>query len=418
VALGYHVFIQGPQLAGNMPAVAKAIAGRYGLDATAIVQRVARGPIRVKNNVDLATAERFAGDLRGLGAVCAIVDATTGETLAETPAAAPPAAARPAPRPGTDASGYVSGLAAAFAAPAQPDARALGALAADTGATPSWALATIDGEVTSEAAAAGEPAAQDLAQGSGERPTLRTPQSEPPDRVAAGRLSFRPSAQTAAARPPERRASTAPADPFLPPEMSTPPPELVLARPAPADPFLPPEMSTPPPELVLARPGATSGAQPPVAAAVAAAATAATAAPRKNEPAWRPLLRKLASDERARLVAGLCLATLLGAVPAGLYAESRERSVFAELRHELQAEYRLATTVRAWEQLDQTRSSYLELMQSRRFHIALTAFLLWAGAGGALAYIWFRRIDWGRIRWELGPKRAAPQPATDTSRPG
>ncbi|MBZ0233407.1 MAG: hypothetical protein K8M05_13855, partial [Deltaproteobacteria bacterium] len=70
--------------------LAQAIAAHYGIDATAIEQRLGVGRFRVKGNVDRATADSFAADLTRLGAIVKV-------ERAEEATPPPPAPAAPAP---------------------------------------------------------------------------------------------------------------------------------------------------------------------------------------------------------------------------------------------------------------------------------------------------------------------------------
>jgi hypothetical protein len=124
--VAFHVVIERPR--GNGPdavaRLAEAVSERYGIPVQQLRDRLAAGKLRVKSNVDVATAETFAKDLESLGAVCAIVDAATGEPVKKK----------------TAPSSISSGLSAAYT----PEAAAkqdLGALQSGE-----FALSTLDGK--------------------------------------------------------------------------------------------------------------------------------------------------------------------------------------------------------------------------------------------------------------------------------
>jgi len=76
--------------------LARSIAAHYGIDATAIEQRLGVGRFRVKGNVDRATADSFAADLSRLGAIVKVERAEEATPPPRAPAATAPAATAPA----------------------------------------------------------------------------------------------------------------------------------------------------------------------------------------------------------------------------------------------------------------------------------------------------------------------------------
>jgi hypothetical protein len=92
---------------------------------------------------------------------------------------------------------------------------------------------------------------------------------------------------------------------------------------------------------------------------------------------------------RVRLVAGVALAIALGFVPAHLVAGMRERSAFAAIDAKVAAVQSTADTPDSYAALDGFRAEQLDAKHGARRSIAVTALLVWAAAGAALAYSWF-----------------------------
>jgi hypothetical protein len=359
VGTTFHVVIERPRDRGPTAAasLAAAMAERYGIPAAQLGERLAAGSLRVKSNVDLATAEAFAKDLESIGAVCAIVDAATGAPY-EKPKPAPkpsgsPLAGIASSRPASSHQPFSSGLSAASAAGSQQD---LGALSSGE-----FALSTLDG--------ADEPSAA----GSGERPAD----------------SFMP-------------ASFGPAAPALPE------PQLGPA----VDPFAPPDAEQEPvldldvDPAQVRRPGKVSTLPVPNAAPAPASAHAHAGPVADEEPAAPPRARGLAGlagDRRVRLAAGVVLAILLGFIPAHLVAAVREDSAYAQIDKEIQARYKSVLTEADWDALDAMLARQIERKKDRRRSIALASFLIWGLAGGGVAFVWFRKLDWDAIVARLEP---------------
>lgn len=370
----FHVVIERPRDAGPGAAstLATAMAHRYGIPVDQLRERLAAGSLRVKSNVDLATAEAFARDLESIGAVCAILDATTGEPIpaakpapkpapAPTPAPTPAPVARPAPnpsssplagiaapaRPSGSHSPFSSGLAAASEAPAAQD---LGALI-----TGRFSLATLDGADDQDASA--------------------------PVPQASSSASFMPASFGPAEPAAAELHSGPPVDPFAPPDASQ---EAVL------------DLDVDP--ATIRRPGQMSTAPIPLAAAPGASSTmAATAEPEPAAPPRKPGLAGLAADRRVRLGAGVALAILIGFLPAHLVAAVREDSAYAQVDKEIQARYKSVLTEADWDALDPMLARQVEHKKDQRRSIALASFLIWGLVGGAVAFVWFRKLDWDAI---------------------
>ncbi len=120
------------------------------------------------------------------------------------------------------------------------------------------------------------------------------------------------------------------------------------------------------------------------------AAPAVTPLPRKSK------LGPLALP-RVRFAVGVALALVLGFVPAHVIASARERSTYASIDRELETMQQAVDTPEAYESLDRVRATQLERKTDARRNIALLAFVIWAAAGGGIAYGWFRRVPWDRL---------------------
>ena len=106
-------------------------------------------------------------------------------------------------------------------------------------------------------------------------------------------------------------------------------------------------------------------------------------------------MARLASP-RVRLAAGVLLAILLGFVPAHLVASFRERSAYRAIDSKVNAAQVIADSPDAYDALDALRTDQLREKRHAQQMIALTSLLIWAAAGGGLAYAWFRRVPWDR----------------------
>jgi hypothetical protein len=351
--------------------LAEAIAARYGFPAGSLAQRLAAGRFRVKSNIDLGTAERFAADLERLGADCVIVD---GHGAPVSRGRAPSS-----PQPS-----YSSGLSAAFAA-GRASAPDLGALESGM-----FSLAAIDGSSDAAPAVPTRPSAA---------PAPALPASFGPA-AAPAPLDFfggDDAPAVVSAGPPPRPSSLAPGDRFAPPEAHA-EAELSLEVESvkrPAGQMAPAALPTA--SLPVHVGTARSVTAPPPRAPSVAGGTAASAgvviAPRSLAASGRRWLR----DERARFVIGVAIAVVLGFVPAHLVASVRQDAAFTEIDARVTERQAEVTTRDEWAQLDVLRAAQLDRKQAAHRNIVLFAMAVWAAAGGALAYVWFRAIDWQRL---------------------
>jgi len=360
----YHVFVVGPVDAspGAAEQLAAAMEQRYGLSAADILSRLKRGRFRVKANIDERTANAYARDLGKIGARAIIEhgdDASQSQRVnlqGSTPPSGVPRAPTPAagvPRAQTPSlgSGAIrSGLAAAFNDSSAP--ASLGALEKGAGAL---SLAALDGSDHVEKPPGPEP-------NFAPPPEPAKPPPAPGD-VKPPVVRFVPSRPT-----PQQPAPTLgkPVDLFAPPAAENGGAGLELevdvAKPVPT-----PAPTSPPlrrSEPTLPRPSA-----PP--ALVARPAT----------PRWR-------------FAAGVVLAIVLGFVPANVVAGIRERAADRKIDNDVAELYQQTTTEEAFAQLDSALAPLRAKKQAAHRNIALLSLMIWAAAGGALAYVWFRRIPW------------------------
>jgi hypothetical protein len=348
--MAFHVFVEGATDAtpAGVARLAEAIAKHYGLQAADLLARLKQGRFRVKSNTDRATADQYRRDLQQLGARVVIEE--VGEQAAQRPApAAPPA------RPSQPA--YQSGLAAAFSG--SMPAASLGALEQDN---PSFSLSSVDGaEEQAPSAAAFAP---------------------PPDALPA---SIGPPPEKAKPKPKAEKPKDVPLDLFAPPDAQGEEMKVDIAAdeiehsarkrastPAPTAQVEPPRGSSQP----LAKRGSQPSIQP---------ATEVAAAPGKRGPL---------ADPRARFVAGVLLAIVIGFLPAHLVAGMREDSAYKEIDNKVIAAQQLVDTPEAYATLDRMRADQLERKQGEQRNAAIIALAIWAAVGGAVAFAWFKKIPW------------------------
>jgi len=81
----------------------------------------------------------------------------------------------------------------------------------------------------------------------------------------------------------------------------------------------------------------------------------------------------------------------MGFIPAHIVASLREDSAFRPIDSQVTAAHAAVDSRAGYEALDAIRAEQLEAKRSARNTIALTSMLIWAIAGGAIAYVWFRR---------------------------
>ena len=100
---------------------------------------------------------------------------------------------------------------------------------------------------------------------------------------------------------------------------------------------------------------------------------------------------------RVRLAAGVLLAVLLGFVPAAIVASIREDHAFRAIDAKVTAIQTAVDSDDSYDALDAFRAEQLRDKRSARQRIALASMLIWAAAGGGLAYAWFKRVPWDRL---------------------
>jgi hypothetical protein len=142
---------------------------------------------------------------------------------------------------------------------------------------------------------------------------------------------------------------------------------------------------------------------------------ATTPPPMKSGPISTPLLQKKSQPmgraatpvtsvvaletPRWRFAAGVVLAVLIGFVPAHVVASMRE-DVYDKIdKHvtEIQGAASRPDALIPVAKLDEFRDQQLARKEREQRNIALLALGIWAAAGGAFAYVWFKRIPWNRL---------------------
>lgn len=410
--MSYDVFIERAQDPAATAQVASAIADRYGMPEEAIARRMAAGRFRVKANVDLETAKKFAADLERLGAVCTVarasasapVDSPSGRvgkaaTVLQSPPAIPAGRARPAPgkptvkaTPGPPASArppgppvphsrssqepdYQSGLSAAFATtPSQ--GQQLGALESGE-----FKLSALDGSEDLPASYA--------------PPVAPAPQPpvdfEPPDDDDE-ELQLLDMTPTPPPPPGPSESFAPPVDAFAPPSEDS-----VIE----IDDALMTSQNTPPPMPAAAPPqqrspideaddevmplSAMSGSMP------AAGGTAAT-----SKLGAGALFREHFLDKpRVRIAAGVFVVVMLAWIPAWVYWGNKVDSAQAELNAAMQEPVSLAkSSETAWLELTEIGNAQKQLGESRLVNTKITAILMWLAIGGLLGFVYFKKIPW------------------------
>ena len=447
----FHVYVEAPDRAPEtIKRLAETIGKKYGVPVAELEKRLMAGRFRVKANIDQTTADTYATALAGSGAIVKIEDAvptqpvpvvsrpqtpSSGAPVAHgtksessgvpidvyTPPSAParapaqliqrpsatttpPALPRPggsslppanaarpatsslppanartstpslppanAPRPAAsslppataDKSGknVASGLSAAYTDSAK----------ADLGALDSMSLASLDGnsDVGDEAFA-------------------------PPVDLSPSLPAAAPAAAAPAAKP--ARPKDVPTDLFAPPDAAE--DEAFKVELAPDDAaHRARKMSTPPAGVPTAVAG--QGSQPVATPQLSAAKKRPTPA------AGAPVTVSSAAQEtpRWRFAAGVLLAIILGFVPAHLIASSRETSAFAKIDAQVVEQQNQADSPELYDALDGFREAQRARKQSEKKSIAMMSMLIWAVTGGGLAYVWFRRVPWDKLRGRLG----------------
>jgi hypothetical protein len=100
----------------------------------------------------------------------------------------------------------------------------------------------------------------------------------------------------------------------------------------------------------------------------------------------------LDGSARARFVAGLTVAFLIGLLPAQVYTWSRASSGYDDIRDDLVAEYRTADTQERWETLAAAREDAIALVDSRRARDVVSACFIWIAVAGAAGFAWSRLV--------------------------
>jgi hypothetical protein len=402
--MAFHVFVEGA--VDGSPAgqarLAEAIHKEYGLDARTLTERLSRGRFRVKGNIDRATAETYVRALEKLGARCSIVEgeipATGKAPVIKTPTN-PPATAPAAPVARTEtlmlggqplqppaqgakpATGPVpavasstsplplqSGLSAAFSGSSMPPAD-LGALGRDD----TFSLASVDGADSSgpvSAAAFEPPLDTGLPASIGPAPAKTGPTPKP-------------------ARPKDE-----PIDMFLPPEAQGEEFRVDIAD----EDFTRKRANTPPPDVALpvVRINAGPKQAAPTTGPLQRRSQPQIEAPAPATGATRSKLGPLA-DSRLRFVTGIALALIIGFAPAHVVASMREESAFKVIDERVQVAQQLAETPDQYALLDKFRADQLSRKQGEQRNAALIGLAIWALVGGALAFVWFKKIPWERF---------------------
>jgi hypothetical protein len=99
-------------------------------------------------------------------------------------------------------------------------------------------------------------------------------------------------------------------------------------------------------------------------------------------------------SERTRLLAGLALAMILGFVPAHFISKMREDGAYEEIDRKVMRAQMQADTPELYAQLDKTRADALDRKESERRNAAIIALAIWGLVGGAIAFVWFKKIPW------------------------
>lgn len=121
-----------------------------------------------------------------------------------------------------------------------------------------------------------------------------------------------------------------------------------------------------------------------------------------REPKVTPRIRLatqayVVRSPRARVVAGVVLAILLGFVPAHIVASLREDEAYRPIDVRVIAAQAAVDSQASYDALEPFRADQLDAKRNARNTIALTAMLIWFGMGGTIAYLWFRRVPWARL---------------------
>lgn len=375
----FHVFIEGsrdPSPTGK-DRLARALGAKYGLSAPVVSQRLDQGSFCAWASVDAQTAQRLSQELDRIGAICTIREdggppaAASSATRASPPPPVPKRPEPPSPHsllPQTPAGrSDDSALAGAGGADISLD---LGALSTPTGAdSASWSLSSLDGET-----------------------------DDAPTAVGPTRVDPMPAAQPGDDSVTDQRA--APVDPFAPPDMDA-EPDLDLS-----------ETVRPSGTIAQQAPQATSpgaGAAPAVSSYREVAATGPSSL--HTAPLLSRIRHSIEESARYRFAAGVIVAALIGLIPAQAFAWLKGSSAYDQIRTDLEGEYAAAETPTQWSTLTIARDEARGLVASKQQRIAVGGVLIWLLVAGAVAFVWFRVIDWDR-----GVPRIAPAHGSDLAR--
>lgn len=359
--------------------LAEVMSQRYGLPATDLVSRLAKGRFRVKANIDEQSATTYAKDLETIGARVTVAEARVGSTLpppragvSQPPANRPQNSSQPfragsslppSNRPQTPSSRppiggvippgkYASGLAAAFHE--NTPIPELGALESHD----SLSLSSVDGVDGADDHAVIAPVI---------------------DRGLA-----------AAAKPAKVAKADRPKD-------------------VPVDLFAPPDAAAEQKfELAIDDSPRKRATTPPAAAPVAVGDRPSTPVLRKKSPTIQQLpiggvVTSSAEDTpRWRFAGGVLAAVIIGFIPAHCVASIREDSAFDAIDQrvvtvESQANRSDAPVPPA--RIDAFRAEELEYKRGKRRSIALVSMLIWGLAGAGVGYVWFRKVPWDKVKF-------------------
>ena len=352
------------------------MAARYGLPASALVERLESGRFRVKADVDLSTAKRYALELENMGAVCSIAEAEPAMATAPTVmgAGTPP----PEASTGTVAMGSTS--------PPPPVGRPLSS----------------DGSSLAEGSSSIHPlqnAGQSVASGaelSGALSVANRESQQDLGALTSGSLSL------ASLDGCDTTAQDAPSpDAFAPSPMPEEPHGDLFAPPeqAPAEVSLVPAIEAP----------EVSQAETEFRASLHESAQFSTMhggdqahpmlgvpASARDDSVLSRCVAAVASDSRVRLVVGVLVALVIGFLPAHVISSLREAAAFEEIDREVRGLYADVTTPEEYATLDDLLAEHREIKAAKKFNIALIGVLLWALVAAGVAFVWFGRLDWSR----------------------
>lgn len=433
----FHVYVDG--VTGTAPdaawTVSIAMSAQYGVTAADAYARLTAGAFCVRANVDRATAERFARDLREMGARVRIepADASPGEPRSTRPSDPPsdrsadrttrsalppqPEAGRAA-RPSLLQMGTQPGIKSAL--PPQSEAGraarpSLLQMGTQPGTKPKPTTSALSGPIAvarTRSMLPDAPAQVEQALGAlngGELSLSMLDNAPPPARTTAPiPTAPRPSAPTPGDVPVDLFAPPSSSDDELAVELAIDEPAIArVATPAISRATTAPRPGAPAVTSLDADVAAASSAIAAVRAQsiaqtagmpaptpVIAAGSAPIASPISSPSFLLRESHRLMSQPRVRLAAGVLLAILLGFVPASFFASSRELSTLHPIDQQVLATQAAADTPEAYQTLDTYRAAQLATKRGKYHWIIIEAMLIWAATSGALGYVWFRQIRW------------------------